>query len=312
MLVVAFAISLFAQAGNPIVPPIETHTTVTQNITVTAPEMDPAAVREAGVETAGGVMSMYVAPAPVQWANDLLGLPDIYRTTPPNLTYGNPGIQSLAQLIRNVAGVLIALFIIGKAIAVMLGRDDPASFGRPVFAALLAIGNLTFWQIGIDLNNAISAAVNAPDLPSLIRPHLTTSIDPVAQSSTVILLIVYALVAVLLMFSQLFRLGLIDVLIAAGSILLLCKATQETEYIASHYTRISVATVFGQVILVICFRAASVLATLGGSGILGTLISIAILWLARSAPQQIMSGASTQGGHLGSMFMMMIARRVRR
>lgn len=306
LLELAFVGGLFMQG-------FTTSPVVQTNVTVTAPPMDPVAVREAGVETAGGVMSMYVAPAPVQWANDLLGLPDIYRTTPPNLTYANPGIASLAELLRNASLALLALFIIGRALGVMLGRDAPESLGRPFFAALLAIGNQTFWRIGIDLNNAITASVGAPDLPSLIRPHLTTTIDPTAAASTVILLVVYAIVAVLLMFSQLFRLGLIDVLIAVGSLLLLCKATQETEHIASHYTRIAVATVFAQVILVICFRAASVMATLGGSGVLGMFISIAILWLARSAPQQIMAGATSgQGNRYGNIFVRAIARRVSR
>lgn len=312
--VLAFAaVTVFAQIGGPsIMPPVESHTTVTNNLVV--PPMDPQVVAETSVQSSQAVMTMVIAPAPLQWTNELLNLPvDIFRTTPDDLTWNNGAIRGLADLIRTVAMALIVLFILAKGIAVALGRDDPSSLGRLFYAALLSTGNLIFWQIGVQLNNAITAAIAAPALPSLIRPHLVAEIDPASTPGTVILLVVYAIVALLLMFSLLFRLGLIDILIAVGSLALICKAIPETDHIATHYTRISVAVLFSQILIVICLRCASVLATLGTGGVLGTLVSIAILWLARSAPQQILAGSSnSQGNHWGSFAARLIARRLGR
>lgn len=313
-LAVFLAVNLFAQAapGNAIVtPPIETHTTTTVNLV--APPPDPKAIADASVESSGAVLNTVIAPAPVQWANSLAGLPDIWRTTPPNLTYGNSAIKDLASLIRNVALALIGLAILARGIAIVLGREEPTSLGRLFFAAIAAWSNLIFWQIGIDLNNAIAASIGAPDLPSLIKPHLVSQIDPASTAGVVILLLVYAIVALLLLFSLIFRLGLIDILIATGSLALICYATTQTEHIANHYTRIATAVLFGQVLIVVCLRCASVLATLGSGGVLGTLLSIVILWLARSAPQAILAGGaagSSQGGQWGRVAFAFIRRRV--
>jgi hypothetical protein len=58
---------------------------------------------------------------------------------------------------------------------------------------------------------------------------------------------------------------------------------------------------------------ASVLTSLGSSGTLGTLLGIAVLWLARSAPQAILSGgASSQGSRIGNIVVRMVARRITR
>lgn len=304
-------LSLFAQVGSPLPAPIESRTTVTTNLVV--PPMDPQVVADTSVQSSQAVLTTVIAPPPLQWANELLGLPDIYRTTPDDLTWNNGAIRDLAGLIRNVAVALIVLAILAKALAIMLGRDDPSSAGRILYAAILSFSNLVWWEWGVRLNNGITAAIAAPALPSLIRPHLVTSIDPSTAVGTVVLLVVYAIVALLLMFSLLFRLGLLDILIAVGSLALLCKATPETDHIASHYTRISVAVLFSQVLIVVCLRCASVLATLGAGGVLGTLISIAILWLARSAPQQILAGSSNaQGNHWGGLAARMVMRRLGR
>lgn len=306
--------SLFMQVGNPIVtPPSETHTTVESHVTLQVPDMDPKVVADTSVQSSQAVLTSVIAPPPLQWANELLGLPDIYRTTPDDLTWNNGAIRGLADLIRSVAFALIVLAVLAKGLALMLGKEDPSSWGRLIYAAILSLGNLVFWQWGVQLNNAITSAIAAPALPSLIKPHLVTTIDPSTAVGTVVLLVVYAIVALLLMFSLLFRLGLLDILIAVGSLALLCKATQQTDYIASGYTRIAVATLFSQVLIVVCLRSASVLATLGTGGVLGTLVSIAILWLARSAPQQILAGSSnSQGNHWGGLAARMVLRRLGR
>jgi hypothetical protein len=313
--ILAFGFVVIAQVGSPIVPspPIETHTTTTVNLVAPAP--DPAEIADAATTSGQAILNTMIAPSPIAWANDVLGLPDVWRTTPANLTYNNPAIRSLAELVRTVALSLIALAILARGLSIMLGREDASGLGRLAFAVILVLGNMVWWQWGVDLNNAICSAISAPELPSLIRPHLLDHIDPVAVAGDVILLIVYAITVLLLLFSLLFRLGLVDILIACSALALVCYATEQTEYIAAHYTRIAVAVLFGQVLVVLCLRVASVLSTLGSGGTLGTLLGIVVLLLARSAPQALLAGSangSRQGAGWGAMAGRMILRRLGR
>lgn len=302
----------FAQGG-PLPAPIQNHTTVENHVTVQIPDMDPVVVREASGEAAGGVLNTVIAPPPVEWANDLLSLPNVWTQTPDNLTWNNDAIRKLAQGIQAVGMALIVLAVFARGISIVVGREDLTGMGRIVFAAIACAGNLMWWQVGIQMNNAINTAISSPSLPSLVKPHLTTTIDPAAAVGTVAVLVVYAVTALLLMFSQLFRLGLVDILISIGGLALICYASPQTEYIANHYTRISVAICFSQVVVSVCLMCASVLTALGSSGMLGTLLGIAVLWLARSAPQAILAGSgngSNQGSRMGGLVFSAIRRRI--
>jgi hypothetical protein len=284
-------------------------TTIQNNVTVSAPPPDPAAIAEASVQSSEAILLTVVAPPPLQWANDLLGLPNVWTTTPDDLTWNNGPIRDLAGVGLAAALALIALAIFATGMGQALGQE--ASYGRLIFAVVLSIGNLAWWQIGVRLNNAICASLQGPDLPSMIRAHLTTNLDPGTAVGTVILVLIYAIVALLLLFTLLFRLGLVDVLIAVGSLALLCYATPQTEHFASHYARLSAGILLSQILIVLGLRVASVLGTLGNGGVVGTLISIVVLILVRSLPQTIIAGASQrQGSHWGMMALMMLRRRV--
>jgi len=321
MVLVAMGL-LIAQEGNPIVVPPPSNSggpqnvTVHNEITVTAPPPDPQIIADASVQSSESILMTVVAPPPVQFANDLLGLPDVWRTTPDDMSWNNPSIRSLAELLRNVALGLVALAIFAAGAQHALGQG--MNYGRLVFGVVLCIGNLVWWEIGIRLNNAITTSIGAPDLPSLIKPHLllpqqSIGLMPSGELTTLVLLIVYAIVALLLIFSLLFRLGLIDILIAVGSLALLCYATEQSEFLAQHYTRLSVGLLFGQVLVVLGLRVASVLATLGGSGIIGTLLSIVVLLLIRDLPKTLIAGggAGQERGHgMAAAAIMLIRRRV--
>jgi hypothetical protein len=308
--VLLFGLVTFAQIG-PAPQPAPVHVTVTENLV--APPPDPEQISEASVTSSQAVLNTVIAPAPVGWANELLSLPNIWTTTPPDLTYGNPAVSGLASLIRGVAMALIGLALVARGIGIALNREGWEGLGRLLFAAVMASTSIVMWQIGIDLNNAMASSIAGPALPTLIKPHLVTEIDPTAAAGTTILAIVYSIVAIMLLFSLIFRLGLIDILIACGSLGLICWSTEQTAYIANHYVRISVAVLFSQVLIVICLRCASVLSTLGSGGVLGTLLSIVILWLARSAPQAILAGSGSAGGHnLGMVVFAALRRRFAR
>lgn len=306
--VLLFGLVTFAQLGPAPQPaPVNVH------VDLVAPPPDDTQIADASVTSSQAVLNTVIAPAPIGWANDLLGIENIWTTTPDNLTWNNPAIRSLALGISGIAAALVGLAILLKAGGIALGQEDWESLFRVLYALALSVLNLIFWEIGIRANNLMTAAIAGPSLPSMIKPHLVTTVDPAALPGTVILLIVYAIVSIMLLLSLLFRLGLIDILIVAGSVLLFMDAMSETSHMAAHYRRLSIAVIFGQVLVVICLKCASVLGSLGNGGALGTLLSIAILWLAMKAPQAILAGSGAAGGgNIGGMLFAAIRRRLGR
>jgi len=303
------ALGLFFAQGNPILPPPvpAPNVTVENRITVEAPKPDPQVIAESSVESSKAILISVVAPPPVQFATELLKLPDLWRTTPPELTYNNPAVRQLAEGMRLVAFALLALAIFAVGAGRALGQD--VSLGRVVFAAILSAGNLAFWEIGVRLNNAICAAIGAPDLPSFIRPHLSLVLRADEAIGSLVLTIVYAIVAIMLLFSLLFRLGFLEVFIAIGSLALMLYATPQTEHFASAYTRLSSGMLLGQVLVVLGLRLAEVLSGVG-TGIGGTLLGIVMLLLIRQLPGLLASSGSRGGGSvLGRLALLSMVRR---
>ncbi|MES2360126.1 MAG: hypothetical protein V4529_17425 [Gemmatimonadota bacterium] len=299
-LLVAPALTFAQSLPAPVVPPIETHTTVTQQLV--APPPDPKVVSESAVESSQAILVQIIAPTPVQWANGMLGLPDVWRTTPPDLSYNNPTIRGLAEQIRLAAFVLIALAVFGMGASHAMGGGQPMRWGRLFAAVVLSVGNLVWWQIGIDINNAINTVISAPDMAGLLKPQLqlpTASPTDAAASAVpaLLLIVVYAVVALLTLFTLLMRLGLIDVLIACGSLFLLGFALEQTESWAMGYVRVAAGLVFSQVLIVIGLKTASVISSLG-TGVVGVLLGIVVLLLIRGLPG-LLSGMQMPGTHAG-------------
>lgn len=305
---------LFAQVGQPIITPPQNTTTrtVVENhvdVTVAAPSPDMAMIAESSQQSFQAIFVNLVAPTLVSWVNGVLDVPDIARTTPPDLTYNNSGVRGLADQIKLAAGALLAVAIFANGVAYMMGQH--ASAGRVIYALLLSFGDLIWWQWGIDLNNAINAAISAPTLKEIANPHLTLpaiTSDPVAAFGPAVLVCVYAVVLLLLLFSNAFRLGMLDILICVGPLALLCAATEQTSGLSSKYTTLAIGTLFSQVLIVVCLKLAPILGGLG-TGIAGTLLGIVVLLLARRMPHLLASATNHSSG-MGRMGMMMVARRV--
>lgn len=309
MLVLAFAITLFAQ-GNPIVqPPAPApNITVRNEVTVEAPPPDPQAIADASMTSYQSIVVSLIAPTLVTWVDGLLNTPDFIRETPPDLSYNHPAVRGLADQVRLVAMLLVALVILANGIGIMLGQPLPTSLGRGLFAVALSVADLVWWQLGIDLNNGITAGISAPPIRDLIKPHLTLpalTTNPVDAFAPALLVIVYAIVALLLLISLAFRLGLIDILIAVGPLALLCAGTEQTSGLYSRYVGVAVGTVFSQVLIVIALRLAPVLGGIGG--VAGTILGIVVLLLARQMPSMMASGGARSGGM--SVAMLVLLRR---
>jgi hypothetical protein len=302
-LLLVFALGMLtagAVAAQGLPGPVPAPVTVRNEVTVQAPPPDPAVVRESAVESGQAIVISVITPPPVQWDNQLLDLPDVWRTTPPDLTYNNPNIRQLAELIRGVSFGLIALAIFAMGASHALGGGLPMQWGRLLFAAVLSVGNLIWWEIGIDLNNAITASIHAPEVATVIRPHLEMPADPAQAFGDAVLVLVYAVVALLTLFTLLTRLGLIEVLIAGGSLMLLLYAIEESSHWATGYVRVSVGVTYSQVLIVIGLVTAQVLGTIG-TGLAASLVGIAVLLLVRGLPSTL-AGMGRSGGSDGGLF----------
>lgn len=310
--IIAVLGGLYLQVGAPIVTPPNNTTTTTvieNHVTVDAPPPDPQFVAESSSQSVQAIVVTLVAPTLAQWATDALNMADIWRTTPPEWTFGNSNVRGLADLARNVALALLALVVLAAGMGHALGQG--ASYGRLIYSALLSVGNLVWWEIGIRLNNAITEAIAAPSLSELARPHLelpSLSANPIEVFGPAVLVIVYAIVVLMLLFSLAFRLGLIDILIAVGSLALLTKGLEQTDGWATRYQSLAAGTLFSQVLIVVCLKLAPILGGLG-SGFAGTLLGIVVLMLARKMPSMLAStGQSERAG--GGFLRMLILRRL--
>lgn len=309
-MLLAVVLVFFAQIGPPIPQPQPAPITVRNEVVVQAPPPDPQAIADASVQSAQAIVVELVAPTLAKWANDALDTPvDFIRRTPPEWTYENPAVRTLADLIKNHALALVALILVVWGLAKMLGQQP--TLGKPLYGVLLCIANLTIWQIGIQLNNAICDGIHAPELSALVRPHLQLpglTTNPIEAFGPAVLVCVYAVVAILLTVSQAFRLAGIDLLIVAGSIALLCKSSEYSDGWGQRYQQLGAGMLFSQVLVVVCLSLAPVLGGIG-SGFIGTVLGISVLLLARKVPAMMTSGPQ-QGVPGGGLFRMLVLRRL--
>lgn len=300
---------LFAQ-GNPIVPPapVTTHTDV--NVTVQAPPPDPKAIADSSTQSFNAVVVNLIAPTAAAWVDGLMGVPDFIRQTPPSLSYDNDAVKTMQDIALKVALAFLAIVIFANGLAWTMGQRPPV--GRLIFAVLVTLTELTWWRIGIDLVNGVNNAIAAPSTADIVRPHMDLPAlgdDPVKAFAPAVLLIVYAIVALLLMLSMAFRLGMIDILIVLGPLGLLCGGTEQTQEWYGRYLGSSVGTLLSQIPVVIALKLAPIMGGLG-SGVTGTLLGIVILLLARRMPAMMGSAGRDQGGHrgVGAAIMLLVRR----
>lgn len=293
-----------------ITPPSVTQTRTEVNVTVQAPPPDPEVVAQSSTQSFQAVLVQLIAPTMVQWTKDTLGAENVITQTPPKMTYQNEAIRSKSELMRNVAMSLLglAIFVLGVNIAL---RQE-YGWGRVLMAVAFAATSLFWWQSGIDMLNTINQAIGAPSAQEMIGPHLTLpaiGTDPVKAFGAALMVIVYCFVGLMLILSSYMRIALIDVLIVIGPLALMTMATMESSRFSSAYIVTSVGTLFAQIMVVVCLSVSPALAALG-TGIGSTLISLCILWMAKSSTS-LVTGAmrSSGGGGIGRVGLLMVVRR---
>jgi hypothetical protein len=311
MIGLLFVLLFQVQPPNPFTPAppaqVVNETRVVNEVHVIPQPLDPEAVAEATVQSNKASMGMVVAPPVVDWGNELLKLPDIWRTTPPEWTYKNAAVVALEGKAQEIARVLYLLVLAGFAINMASGQ--PASIGRVFFAIVVSYGNLVWWGWLIDGNNAINAVIGAPDLVAMVRPHIVVPSDPVEQFAQTALLLVYLFVLIFLLLGLFWRLALIMMLIVVGPIAFLCYALPQTESIAGKYIHLAVGTVYSQVLIVVGLSLSQVV---GGmlTGIYGGFLQLIVLLGVRNFPRLLASNDGPGRGMLSQLAGMMAVRRL--
>lgn len=294
-------VTAYAQ-GNPIVtaPPSSSSTSTHIDVTVQAPPEDPKAIAEAATQSSDAVIVNVLAPIPVGFVKGAIGsFPNVWTQTPPNLTYANGDLSRLAGVVRDGSLALSGLAVFALGMKLAFTRTAPT--GRLLFGVVMCLGNLVWWKVGIDLNNAINQQISAPTLASLLNPGMT--LPKVADGTiptpdivaSAVLAAVFAVVGFLTMFSLLARLALIDILIVVGPLALICFASEESASWGTMYARTAVGLTFSQVLITVAFLVAKVLGVLGTSGVLGAIVGIAVLLTIRGLPSLMASGRMTAG-----------------
>lgn len=211
--------------------------------------------------------------------------------TPPSGSYASPTVQALwgvTRAIANAALVLIALWSGFNLIA----RD---SLGAPyhdllellprlALNALLVNTSLTWGQLAIDANNALCKAIGGATLPAWERADLASQVlaDLVAA-------VIYLVTSLLLLLQTLARLALIDILLVAAPLALLCWALPQTQGWARLWSSTFVGAVFTQFLQVLALKlGASLLTELTpmalDSALLSLFVGVAVMALTLKIP----------------------------
>ena len=233
-------------------------------------------------EGAGGLLGFL--PDPKQWAADvfnqvlvnlLRGISDALRSvvngvlnsslnfitqTPPAGSYESATVQTLWGVVRAIANAALALVALWGGFN-LLARERVGSpyheamelFPRLVLGALLANTSLSWAQLVIDANNALCQAVGQTSLPAWERADSATQ-----QLVDVIATLIYLVTSLLLLLQMLMRLALIDVLLVAAPLGLLCWMLPQTQSWARLWSATFFTAVFTQFVQVLALK-------LGGS-----------------------------------------------
>ena len=165
--------------------------------------------------------------------------------TPPAGSYASPTVQSLWGITRTLANAALVLVALWGGFNLMARESLGAPYHEMVelvprltLGALLVNTSLTWGQLAIDANNALCSAVGGAALPAWERADLASRVlvDLVAA-------VIYLVTSLLLLLQTLGRLALIDILLVAPPLALLCWILPQTQ----GWARLWSSTFFGAV-----------------------------------------------------------------
>jgi hypothetical protein len=285
------------------------------------PEATPTPVGNPAPNPAGGLHGLL--PDPKAWAADVFNqvlidlakgistaLRDLVRgvlgsslnfitQTPPAGSYGSPTVQTLWNAVRAAANAALALVALWGGFNVIsrehLGvpyHDAMELVPRLVLGALLVNTSLWWAQFAIDANNGLCTLVGETSLPAWEQS------DHVSQLLVEVLaIVIYLVTSLLLLLQMLMRLALVDVLLVAAPLGLLCWVLPQTQGWARLWSGTFFGAVFTQFAQVLALKLGGSLITeltpmAPDAALLSVLLGIAVLALTLKIP-------SLMRGHLG-------------
>ena len=303
-------------------PPTAPTPVATPMVPVTpTPTPTPAPAGNRAPEPSGGPLDFLpdlvpdLLPDPKEWAADvfnqvlvtlLRGIADALRgavggvldsslnfitRTPPEGSYQSPTVRSLWNVVRLIANAGLALVALWGGFNLIV-REQIGSpyheamelFPRLVVGALLVNTSLAWGQLAIDANNALCQALGRTELPAWERADTPTQllVDVIAT-------VVYLVTGLLLLLQMLMRLALVDVLLVASPLGLLCWVLPQTQSWARLWSNTFFSAVFTQFVQVLALKLGGSLLTeltptAADSALLSVFLGVAVLVLTLRIP----------------------------
>lgn len=212
--------------------------------------------------------------------------------TPPLGSYASPVVVGLWGTVRAAANALLVLVLVASGLNVMLKDRIGAPYHeaaevipRALVGALLANTSLWLAQLAIDFNNALCGLIAGANLPGWQRAG-----GGAQDFATLVVGLLYLVVALFLILQMLMRLALIDVLIVVAPLALLCWTLPQTQGLARRWSAAFSGAVFTQFLQIVALKLGAELFTDltpagdAGAALLPSLLGIAVLILTIRLP----------------------------
>ncbi len=211
--------------------------------------------------------------------------------TPPGGSYASPTVHDLWQVVRVIANAALALVALwgGFNLTVREQIGSPYHeamelFPRLILGALLVNTSLSWAQLAIDANNALCRTIGQAGLPAWERADVADQV-----LANVIAALIYLVTSLLLLLQALMRLALIDVLLVASPIALLCWVLPQTQGWARLWSSTFFGAVFTQFVQVLALKLGASLVTeltpmAADSALLALFLGAAVLVLTLKIP----------------------------
>jgi hypothetical protein len=211
--------------------------------------------------------------------------------TPAAGSYASPTVRALWEVVRGAANAALVLVALAAAYQLMVGEQIGAPYHgatellpRLALGALLVNTSLGWGRVAIDANNALCGLVGQAALPAWERADTATRLFV-----DVLALVVYLAAGLLLLLQMLMRLALLDVLLVASPLALLCWVLPQTQGWARLWAGTFCGAVFAQFLQVLALKlGGSLLTELGlmsaDAAFLALLLGVAVLALTLRIP----------------------------
>jgi len=330
-------VALFLQVGNPIVTPPELPSVqtsapqnVTVNVTMVAPEPDPAAVN-ALYDPLVARTTHGFAEVPTTWANALLGGPNIWTRTPHEYTVDIDGARRVRGAARTVMLALLGAAIVWTGTSIAFGSVT-GSQGHLMLLPILAAGFALAWYaddvltVSVAAVNAVNEALGSSDLSTFSGRALDLPRVPEADDTTQLVTVpvgflgsvlgsaVYAVILVLLEVQLVMRSAWLIVLGAVFPIASLLWAVPLTHAFGTTMLRMFFGMLIAQPLIVVALQLAGGLAGgwNGAPDIAQVLVRIGVLLVALQVLRMFGGANLGIGGLLGVGAVLLGARQVGR